>query len=67
MRMNKYSNQPGKVALYIRVSTMYQIDKESLPHQREELIRYAEYFLHISSYEIFEDAGFSGKNTDRPA
>ena len=46
---------------------MYQIDKESLPHQREELTRYAEYALHISDYEIFEDAGFSGKNTDRPA
>lgn len=68
MRMNLHREEgQRKAALYIRVSTMYQIDKESLPHQREELTRYAEYALHISDYEIFEDAGFSGKNTDRPA
>lgn len=55
-----------KAALYIRVSTHYQIDKDSLPFQRSELINYAKYALGITDYEIFEDAGYSGKNTDRP-
>ena len=68
MRMKLYREEGHrKAALYIRVSTMYQIDKESLPHQREELKRYAQYVLHISDYEIFEGAGLAGKNTDRPA
>lgn len=56
-----------KAALYIRVSTHHQIDKDSLPFQRQELINYAQYALNISSYEVFEDAGYSAKNTDRPA
>ena len=57
----------SKVAIYIRVSTLYQIDKDSLPMQREELINYAKYALNITNFEVFEDAGYSGKNTDRPA
>lgn len=56
-----------KAALYIRVSTTYQIDKDSLPVQRNELINYAKYAFNIDDYEVFEDAGFSGKNTNRPA
>ncbi|MBD5504637.1 MAG: recombinase family protein [Lachnospiraceae bacterium] len=56
-----------KVAIYIRVSTMHQIDKDSLPMQRKDLTAYAELILGINEYEIFEDAGYSGKNTDRPA
>ena len=55
-----------QVAIYIRVSTTYQVDKDSLPLQREELINYAKYILGIEEYQVFEDAGFSGKNTDRP-
>lgn len=55
-----------KAALYIRVSTHHQVDKDSLPFQRSELINYAKYVLNINDYEIFEDAGYSGKNTDRP-
>ncbi len=56
-----------KVAIYIRVSTMYQIDRDSLPMQRKDLTAYASLILGIESHEIFEDAGYSGKNTDRPA
>ncbi len=56
-----------KSALYIRVSTHYQIDKDSLPFQKKELINYSKYVLNIDDYEIFEDAGYSGKNTVRPA
>lgn len=62
---SKLSSQ--KAALYIRVSTHWQIDKDSLPVQREELINYAKYALGIDKYEVFEDAGYSAKNTDRPA
>lgn len=56
-----------KAALYIRVSTRFQIDKDSLPFQRKELINYSKYLLGIDNYVVFEDAGFSGKDTDRPA
>lgn len=56
-----------KVAIYTRVSTSYQIDKDSLPLQKKDLENYCEIILGIKEYEIFEDAGYSAKNTDRPA
>lgn len=56
-----------KAAIYIRVSTQYQIDKDSLQVQRRELKAYSELMLGIRDYEIFEDPGYSAKNTDRPA
>ena len=56
----------NKAALYVRVSTSHQIDKDSLPFQKKELINYAKYALDIEHYEIFEDAGYSGKDTNRP-
>ena len=34
--------------------------------QKQELIGYCEYVLGIKDYVVFEDAGYSGKNTDRP-
>lgn len=55
-----------KAALYVRVSTSHQIDKDSLPFQRQELSNYSKYVLGIDDFEIFEDAGYSGKNTARP-
>lgn len=55
-----------KAALYVRVSTLHQIDKDSLPFQRQELVNYAKYALNIDDFEIFEDAGYSAKNIDRP-
>lgn len=55
-----------KAALYIRVSTAMQADRDSLPMQRSDLVNYANLVLAIDDYEIFEDAGFSAKNTDRP-
>ncbi len=56
-----------KAAIYCRVSTLHQIDKDSLPMQRNDMINYAKYALNIEDYEVFEDAGYSGKNMDRPA
>ena len=59
---DKVNNQ--KAAIYIRVSTHWQIDKDSLQVQRRELSAYSEMVLGIKSYEIFEDPGYSAKNTD---
>ena len=57
------------IAIYVRVSTGYQVDKDSLPFQKKELKAYCKHILHVnlSHVEIFEDAGRSGKNTKRPA
>ena len=57
-----------KVAIYTRVSTSIQVEEgDSLEMQRERLINYAKLVLMIDDYEVFEDPGYSGKNTDRPA
>lgn len=56
-----------KSALYVRVSTTHQVDKDSLPLQRSDLTNYTKYVLGINDFEIFEDAGYSGGTTDRPA
>jgi DNA invertase Pin-like site-specific DNA recombinase len=64
--MPKEDKKVNRVAIYTRVSTNYQIDKDSLPFQRSELINYSKYVLGIDDYEIFEDAGYSAKNTERP-
>ncbi len=56
-----------KAALYLRVSTDYQVDRDSLPMQRKDLIAYSSLMLGIEDYVVFEDAGYSGKDTERPA
>lgn len=56
-----------KIAIYTRVSTHWQIDKDSLQVQKRELVAYSEMILGCSDIEIFEDPGYSAKNTDRPA
>lgn len=56
----------ARVAIYVRVSTLHQIDRDSLPMQKQDLIAYAALMLNTDDYVIFEDAGYSGKNTDRP-
>lgn len=58
-----------KIALYTRVSTGYQVDKDSLQFQQQELTAYCKHILHadMSTIEVYEDAGHSGKNTRRPA
>lgn len=60
-------NENKTVAIYTRVSTGYQVDKNSLPFQEKELKAYCKHILHAEKTELFEDAGKSGKNTDRPA
>lgn len=62
----KKSGQDGRrAALYVRVSTKHQVDKDSLPFQRKKLKEYCK-MMDIGGYEIFEDDGYSAKNTDRP-
>ncbi len=63
-----YNKLPGhiRVAIYVRVSTLHQIDKDSLPMQKQDLLAYAKIMLGTDDCVIFEDAGYSGKNTDRP-
>lgn len=56
----------ARVAIYVRVSTTHQIDRDSLPMQKQDLINYAKLMLNTDDVVIFEDAGYSGKNTDRP-
>ena len=63
----RHDPEKKKAALYIRVSTKMQADDgDSLPMQRDELPKYVHYALGIKDFEIFEDAGYSAKNTDRP-
>lgn len=56
-----------RVAIYARVSTVMQADRYSLPMQKKDLVAYCQAILGTNDYVIYEDAGFSGKNTDRPA
>lgn len=58
--------QTKKVAIYVRVSTHWQVDKDSLQVQKRELVAYAQMVLGIKDYHVFEDPGYSAKNTDRP-
>ncbi len=61
------SEKRVRVAIYVRVSTVYQVDKDSLPMMKQDLTAYCKYILNTDDFVIFEDAGYSGKNTDRPA
>ena len=69
MKKNIANAGEKHAALYVRVSTGHQVDKCSLPFQRKELKTYCEHVLHLpaAACEIYEDAGRSAKNTDRPA
>lgn len=55
-----------RVAIYTRVSTLHQIDKDSLPMQRQDLINYARLILNTEDYVVYEDAGYSGKEYRPP-
>ena len=64
--MLRKQSSKNRVAIYVRVSTLHQIDRDSLPMQKQDLISYANLMLNTDDYVIFEDAGYSGKNMDRP-
>ena len=48
---NTFAN--GKVAIYVRVSTDHQVDKDSLPTQKKDLINYCKLILGIEDYIVF--------------
>lgn len=55
-----------KAAIYVRVSTMNQVDRDSLKTQEERLTAFCaanEYDV----YRVYKDAGESAKDTNRPA
>ena len=54
-----------KAAIYSRKSK-FKEEGESIKNQIDMCIKYAEYNLGITEYEIYQDEGFSGGNTDRP-
>lgn len=54
-----------RIAIYSRKSK-FTGKGESIENQINMCIKYAETVLGITDYEVFEDEGFSGKNTDRP-
>lgn len=66
MAYNAQNKTGARVAIYVRVSTLHQIDRDSLPMQKQDLLAYAKLMLNTDDCVIFEDAGYSGKNTDRP-
>ena len=66
MAYAKLKQTNPRVAIYVRVSTLHQVDKDSLPMQKQDLLAYAKLMLGTEDCVIFEDAGYSGKNTDRP-
>lgn len=51
---------------YCRVSTVMQVDGISLDTQHKRITEYCT-FKQLNLVEIYEDAGISAKNTDRPA
>ena len=58
--------QKKKAAIYVRVSTMNQVDRDSLKTQEERLTAFCaanEYKVH----RVYKDAGISAKDTNRPA
>ena len=55
-----------QAALYIRVSTLQQVDRDSLKTQEERLKAYCK-ANGIDCYQIYKDAGISAKDTERPA
>lgn len=59
------TNTTYVAAVYIRVSTKYQVDKDSLPFQEKQIKAYLK-LIGIKKHVIFRDEGYSAKNTDRP-
>lgn len=55
----------SKIAIYSRKSKFTE-EGESIENQINMCIKYAQNVLNIAEYEVYEDEGFSGGNTNRP-
>ena len=53
-------------ALYVRVSTLNQVERESLKNQEERLIAHCK-ANNLAQYKVYKDAGVSAKDIKRPA
>ncbi|MGD9932886.1 MAG: recombinase family protein [Dehalococcoidia bacterium] len=60
------AHRPSRVAVYVRVSTEEQAEGHSLAYQ-EDACRKAAAALGAEGVEVYTDAGFSAKTSDRPA
>ena len=56
MAYNAQNKTGARVAIYVRVSTLHQIDRDSLPMQKQDLLAYAKLMLNTDDCVIFEDA-----------
>ena len=64
--MNTQKKSLKIVGLYVRVSTLNQVDRDSLKTQEERLKAYCA-ANGIKEFKIYKDAGLSAKDTKRPA
>lgn len=59
-------NKQTRAGIYVRVSTLNQVDRDSLRTQEERLSAYCT-ANGLSKIEVYKDAGYSAKNTKRPS
>ena len=64
--MNINTGGKKKAAIYVRVSTTNQIDRDSLKTQEERLRAYC-IANNYNVHKLYRDAGLSAKDTNRPA
>lgn len=64
--MNNTNRNLENAGLYIRVSTMNQLDRDSLKTQEDRLIAFC-VANGIKQHRLYKDPGFSAKDTKRPA
>ncbi len=61
--------KPIRCALYVRVSTKQQVDKDynSIESQKDRLLEYVNRKENYHVYKIYEDPAYSAKDSERPA
>ena len=50
MAYNAQNKTGARVAIYVRVSTLHQIDRDSLPMQKQDLLAYAKLMLNTDDW-----------------
>ena len=55
MAYNAQNKTGARVAIYVRVSTLHQIDRDSLPMQKQDLLAYAKLMLNTDDCVIFRN------------
>ena len=52
MAYNAQNKTGARVAIYVRVSTLHQIDRDSLPMQKQDLLAYAKLMLNTDDWRM---------------